>query len=659
MSEKNAVDEELSFGIDLGIGSCGWAVLRRPRGKLDDGVIEGWGSWCFDVPETDKERRPTNQIRRANRLLRRVIRRRRNRMAEIRRLFHAEGLLPSSDSDVLRRPKFDPWAARANGLDQLLSPFEFAAALSHIAKRRGFKSAAKNKSANAVGDDQKMLKELETTRGKLARYQTVGKMFFVDPEYKERRRNRDGVYDRTVGRDDLEFEVDALFKAQRRFGQKHATPELQKAFTDIAFFQLPLQDSERLVGMCHFEPSEKRTSKLAPSFEKFRLLTRLVNLRIVRLKKERPLTVEELQRVTADLGKTAKLSVKKVRGLIGLSSDESFANIKAEDEGRDIAVRTGDALPGTATLRKALGAELWDVMQAHPEQLDAIAQILSFYETSEKILAELGKLNLSEPVSDKLQTALDEGLFAKFRGVGHISAKACRHILPHLAQGLRYDAACKMAGYDHAASRLYSDRDAITTKAQFNELVADVGNNIANPIARKALTEGMKQLWAMRNRWGLPGSINIELARDVGNSLEKRRELEKGVKDNTAQRERERNEARASLGLSDVNGDTLLRYRLWKEQGGRCLYSGREIPVILVRSDNKTVQVDHILPWSRFGDDSYKIRPYATPALTRRKRTKRLMSGWEETRRRRRGKRFSRGSRRIKSFEASKSATIC
>ncbi len=513
MSEKSAIDEELSFGIDLGIGSCGWAVLRRPKCMLDDGVIEGWGSWCFDVPETDKERRPTNQIRRANRLLRRVIRRRRNRMAEIRHLFHTEGLLPSSDSDALKRPKFDPWATRANGLDQILSSFEFAAALSHIAKRRGFKSAAKNKSANAVGDDQKMLKQLETTKGKLAKYRTVGKMFFADPEYKSRRRNRDGVYDRTVGRDDLEFEVDELFKAQQRLGQNRATPELREVFKKIAFEQKDMQDSERLVGMCHFEPSEKRTSKLAPSFEKFRLLTRLVNLRIVRLKEERPLTVEELQRVTADLGKTAKLTVKKVRSLIGLSSEESFANIKPEDEGQDIAVRTGDALPGTASLRKALGAELWGVMQTHPEQLDAVAQILSFYEKSENISAELEKLDLRQPVFDALVKALDAGLFSKFRGVGHISAKACRNLLPHLAQGLRYDAACKLAGYDHAASRLYSDRDAITTKAQFNELVADVGNNNANPIARKAMTEGMKQLWAMRNRWGLPGSINIELAR--------------------------------------------------------------------------------------------------------------------------------------------------
>ena len=105
----------------------------------------------FDVPETDKERTPTNQLRRGNRLLRRVLRRRRNRMNELRRLFHGEGLLASEGSDALKRPGLDPWALRARGLDKLLTPVEFAVVLGHIAKRRGFKSAAKRKAANNGG----------------------------------------------------------------------------------------------------------------------------------------------------------------------------------------------------------------------------------------------------------------------------------------------------------------------------------------------------------------------------------------------------------------------------------------------------------------------------------------------------------------------------
>ena len=53
--------ENLAFGIDLGIGSCGWAVLQTPSAKDAPGAIPAIGSWIFDVPETDKERTPTNR----------------------------------------------------------------------------------------------------------------------------------------------------------------------------------------------------------------------------------------------------------------------------------------------------------------------------------------------------------------------------------------------------------------------------------------------------------------------------------------------------------------------------------------------------------------------------------------------------------------------
>jgi CRISPR-associated endonuclease Csn1 len=613
------IDEHLTFGIDLGIGSCGWAVLRHPPISGEPGLVDGLGSWCFDVPETDKERTPTNQIRRSNRLLRRVIRRRRNRMAEIRRLFHAHGLLPSSDSDGLKHPGLDPWELRARGLDRPLKPMEFAVALGHIAKRRGFKSAAKRKAANTSGDDKKMLAALEATQERLSRYRTVGEMFARDPDFAARRRNRDGLFDRTGSRDDLIHEVGKLFAAQSRLGLTFASTELEKAFNSIAFRQLPMQDSERLVGACPFETGEKRAAKLAPSFERFRLLSRLINLRLRTADWERPLNPDELARATTDLGRTATLSAKKVRGLIGLPDGVRFSTIKPEDEKRDIATRTGEAMPGTAALRKALGEVLWAGMLNRLDQCDAVAHVLSFFETNETIAAKLKDIGLDAAVLEALLVALDAGAFAKFKGAGHISAKACRALLPHLEQGRRYDEACQLAGYNHAASSL-AHRDHVTTKDQFKLLVAEVGDSIANPVARKALTEGLKQLWAMRNRWGLPGSIHIELARDVGNSAEKRRELEKRINDNTAQRERERGQVRELLHIADIDGDTLLRYRLWKEQGGKCPYTGKDILITQVAATDNSVQVDHILPWSRFGDDSFNNKTLCLSSANQRKR---------------------------------------
>lgn len=594
----------LVFGIDQGIASCGWAVLRHPTPSDPTGEILAMGSWMFDVPETSEKKIPTNQIRRGNRLLRRVIRRRAQRMSEVRRLFAQCGILAGQEPDALKRAGLDPWELRARGLDKLLSPAEFAVALGHIAKRRGFKSAKKGKEANTAGDDQKMLKALEGTEELLARHRTVGAMFARDPEFVTRKRNRDGDYTRTVKREHLVEEVAILFKEQRRLGNEQATAELEEAFAAIAFRQKDVQDSEKLVGMCQFETREKRAAVCAPSFEKFRLLTRLVNLRITTPEGERSLTPEEIAAAAADLGKTAKLSVKEVRKRIGLPDDQHFTAIKPEDEARDIAMRTGEAMHGTKKLRDALGDALWVAMQAQPEQLDRIAHVISFFETADTISSELRKLNLPAGAVDAL--LVDLGAFSRFKGAGHISASAARALIPHLESGLRYDQACESCGWNHAASR-WSGREQVTDKQAFNRLVEDMGKEIANPVARKSLTEGLKQLWAMRNRWGLPDAVHIEMARDVGNSLEKRNEIKRGIEKNTKQRDDERGEAAEQLGIekSNVSGDTLLRYRLWKEQGGFCPYTGKQIePARIIATDN-SVQVDHILPWSRFGDDSY------------------------------------------------------
>lgn len=607
----------LVFGIDLGIASCGWAVLRHPTPGYPSGEIVAMGSWMFDVPETDKERTPTNQIRRGNRLLRRVIRRRAQRMSEIRRLFAQHGLLAGNEPDALKRAGLDPWELRARGLDKLLSPAEFAVALGHIAKRRGFKSARKGKEANTAGDDQKMLKALEATRERLGRYRTVGEMFGRDADFRDRKRNRDGLFDRTQSRDDLIHEVGKLFDAQRRLGNAAASAALESDFTATAFRQLEMQDSEKLVGMCQFEPQEKRVARFAPSFEKFRLLGKLVNLRITTPDGERPLTPEEIRLATGDLGKTAKLSVKEVRKRIGLPADQRFTAIKPEEEAQDIAARAGEAMHGTKKLRDAMGEALWAEMQDKPEQLDRIAHVISFHETSDKIGAELRKLGLPTGTADALLD--DLSAFSRFKGAGHISAKAARALIPHLEAGMRYDQACEAVGYDHAASR-WSKREQVADKAAFNALVKSMGDEIANPVARKSLTEGLKQLWAMRNRWDLPDAVHIEMARDVGNSLEKRNEIKRRIDKNTAERERQRGEVRELLGIEDVNSDTLLRYRLWKEQAGRCPYTDKAIPATAIIATDNSHQVDHILPWSRFGDDSYSNKVLCTARANQEKK---------------------------------------
>ena len=291
------------LGIDLGIASCGWGVIEVGEA---DGSIIATGVRCFDAPLIDKTGEPKSATRRTARGQRRIVRRRRQRMNVIRGLLLEYGVLTDRSSDALRHAlrrispnaagsQVTPWTLRAATHERLLTNDELAVVLGHIARHRGFRSNSKSEAgANAADETSKMKKAMEATREGLAKYHSFGDMIANDPKFADRKRNRDKDYSHTAKRSDLEDEVRAIFRAQLRLGSATATERLLRSFMDAAFFQRPLQDSEDKVGECPFEPGQKRAARRAPSFELFRFLSRLANLRLNVGRAERALTVEEI-----------------------------------------------------------------------------------------------------------------------------------------------------------------------------------------------------------------------------------------------------------------------------------------------------------------------------------------------------------------------------
>lgn len=570
------------LGLDGGIASIGWALIETGDGW---GEIVAAGVRMFDAPETDKERTPTNQIRRLHRGQRRVIRRRRQRMAGIRALFMRHGLLREANRDALKQPGLDPWSLRVAALDRRLEPVELAVSLGHIARHRGFRSNSKRSGANAPDDDRKMLRAMEASREHLAAFRTVAEAMLRDPFFEGRKRNRNGDYSRTTQRDDLAAEVRAIFDSQRRLGNAHATPDLQDAFAALAFVQRPLQDSEHLVGPCQFERSEKRTARRSYSFERFRLLSRLANLTLLAGGAPQKLDASQIAQIAADFGAQKKISYKSIRKTLDLGSRTRFEGVPAERESDDVVARSGNAAEGTATLRAVLGSA-WRSLLDRPEKLDRIAEIITFRDDPDSIRQGLDGLGLEPAIAEALMAAVTDGKFGAFTGAGHISAKAARAILPHLARGLVYSEACAEAGYDHAARAVVDVKD------------------VRSPVARKALGEMLKQVRAIAQAYGAPDYIHVELARDLGKSAEERDKIRRGIEDRTAEKQKRRAEYEELLHHAP-NDEELLRYELWKEQNNRCLYTDELIRPEALNADDNSVQVDHILPWSRFGDDSF------------------------------------------------------
>lgn len=564
-------------------------------------------------------------------------------MSEVRRILHRHGLLPSAGRDALKEPGLDPWRLRAEGLDRLLTPIEFAVALGHIARHRGFKSNAKGAKTTDQATDEldkkKAKKAMAETREKLARFGTPAKLLFEGDDFVLRQtktttgeletvrrfRNRDSDYSRSFMRDDLAAEVRALFRAQARLQSDFATKELEEEFTNAAFFQRPLQDSENLVGLCPFEPAEKRSPKRGYSFELFRFLSRLNHLALREGREERTLTVDEIRTAAAVFGATARFAFAALRKKLKLPDATVFVGVKPDEEKKlDVVARSGEAAAGTARLRRIIveahGELAWGALVNAPERLDRIAEIITFRSDLDRIREGLNEAGFDPALVETLHRAAADGKLDDFTGAGHISAKAARNTIPGLMRGMTYDKACLAAGYDHTASR---ERNAFDVGVYGKEALKKILQEerisrelVGSPTARKALIEAVKQVKAVVEKYGVPDRIHVELARDVGKSIAERREIHFGIEERNRQKDKLRELFEKEIGRAPQDGDRgkeeLLRFELWNEQKGRCLYSDAYIsPTQLVASDN-SVQVDHILPWSRIGDDSFLNKTLCT-----------------------------------------------
>ena len=260
----------LTFGLDIGIASVGWAVLGENR-IIDLGVR------CFDAAE-DKKGKPNNQTRRGARVARNRNKMRRWRLKRLVRLFRDVGLLSNDEIKQLfaaTRPKSEmqplsPWALRAAALTRKLSPQEWAQVIYYLVKHRGFKFFSNTEDPrNSDANDEPVSssksaeqKELEGLRDgllytahllkKYPQFKTIGDAAYHianaekisddnyrdkdgNPletrdciEFKESFHNKGKSYRHAFHRDDLLNELTSLFEVQKHFGNPYielALPE--------------------------------------------------------------------------------------------------------------------------------------------------------------------------------------------------------------------------------------------------------------------------------------------------------------------------------------------------------------------------------------------------------------------------------------------------
>jgi CRISPR-associated endonuclease Csn1 len=641
MSSKQNNWGALTFGLDIGIASVGWAVLSENR-IIDLGVR------CFDKAETAKEGESLNLARRTARLMRRRLRRRAWRLTKLARLLKREGLI--ADTNLFKQPPtkgqrtVSAWQLRVAGLDRLLSNEEWARVIYHLSKHRGFHwiSRAEAKAAeDGKSESGKVKIGLAGTRKLMQEknYRSAAEMVLA--EFPEAQRNKQGDYSKALSRELLADELKKLFKCQRSFGNAHAGTELEAAIlgngdkkSGLFWAQNPAlagSDLLKMLGHCTFEKAEYRAPKASFTAERHVWLARLNNLRIVVDGSTRPLNEME-RRVALPLPyqQAGDLTYKQLGSALikeGFLNKDAFkfaglpypVQRTGEEKVKDPETAVLAKFPAWQTLHKTLkDAALeteWqkisiDAREGKPQLLDQIAWVLSVYKDDAEVEAELRKLDL--PNTDRMVESLLDIRFDKF---SNLSLKALYNILPHMEAGLRYDEACIKTGYHHSQLHkigegdhkylppFYSGRDK-DGRMVFNDDM-DIPRN---PVVLRALNQARKVVNALIKQYGSPHEVHIEMARDLSRPFDERNKVTK------AQNEfRERNDKDKAQFAQDFNiagavkGKEFEKYQLYREQQGKCAYSIEAMDINRL-FEQGYVEIDHALPYSRSFDDSKNNR---------------------------------------------------
>ena len=594
---------EYSLGLDIGITSVGWSVLDFDRERIAD-----LGVRLFQAGENPKDGSSLAAPRREARSARRRLRRKRQRMEDIRSLLVSKSVLTHEQMDALysRPHPLSPWELRTAGLDRLLSGEEWARVLIHIAKRRGFKS---NRSA-ASGDAQK---DQEDGRAKQAMsvnaellsgaggkgYRTVGEMMQCDEKFAEHKRNKRGDYSCSVTRAALTQEIKVLFECQRSFGNPFASHEIENKYLGIFSSQLPFASGdqiEKMVGRCTLEPGELRAPKASWTAERFILLGSIANLRVRVDGRRAELRREKMEIIEKLAYKKAKVTYKDIRRALDADGEWTFESLPRAKEGKDPEDAVFAELKGFHAFKKtisaALGKEYWDTLiTTSPEMLDALACALTFRKTDDDILQYLEERGVERKLAEAV-------LSLNFSKCVNLSLKAMGRLIPFMeAQGCRYDEACALAGYSHYAPGGETERSPFLPVPDWEGL--------RNPVVIRAVAQTRKVVNAIIRRYGPPTYIQIELARELSHSAEERKKIEKEQNENRDKKDALALDYAKQFGYRP-NGLQLEKYRLWKEQAGFCPYTGEYIDpeLAFAGDDGSYAEIDHIIPYSRSFDDS-------------------------------------------------------
>ncbi|OQA08914.1 MAG: CRISPR-associated endonuclease Cas9 2 [Firmicutes bacterium ADurb.Bin373] len=232
----------------------------------------------------------------------------------------------------------------------------------------------------------------------------------------------------------------------------------------------------------------------------------------------------------------------------------------------------------------------------HFSRLHRLGEVISMYHTPSRRRKELAKLGFA---TDRLINA-----FAgkKISGTSNV----CYQYMCEAAQAFLNGEAYG----NFQAEKIRARKNAAETKENKKYLLAPVEDEEIknNPVVFRAINETRKVLNELIRVYGSPECINIEVASDLNRSLQDRWDIKKRQDENEKRntRDKQRIAELLSIPTDEVRGVHLDKYRLYEEQGGKCLYSGAPLGDLqeVLTDRHGRFEVDHIVPYSLILDNT-------------------------------------------------------
>lgn len=427
----------------------------------------------------------------------------------------------------------------------------------------------------------------------------------------------------------------------------------------IIYYQRPLKSQSDLIGTCQFEKEEKVIPITHPLFQEFRCWDQ-INRLYIRSKQQvwdekkgkfvlkyqnRYLTEEQKFSIYNRLQNQKQLSFNEVTKIVNLANDRSeFLNglhIKAKLSGCDTQISIKKILNGYCEPNTTLVENIWESVYNN------VHEGSEYDESSKRVLSIINVLPETLGKDKRTELALKIAQNIKFvRKYASLSKKAIENILPimrpnpdNISEKVKKNyenikwlidtgevidesmlqdyiiefvkdnpQALEHGGlmYAFASSLVYGRHTKENVKPQIKNYhdIKYVERNLRNPIVEQIANETMqivKSLWKQYHLSPNELEIRVELARDLKNSAQERENIFKAQNKNRNSNERIKERLKQeSVPVTDLN---ILKYKLYEQQSYISPYTKKTIEFSKLFDDNY-YNIDHIIPKSRYFDDS-------------------------------------------------------